>query len=832
MTSTATTADQPSATITTSAVSQANAPAPQDVPVVLSAAAAPPSAETDVLSDVLEWVGLSPLATDGPAAPVESPALLAMLAWARRQSGQSALTEAQTLSADPMQTSLALAATTASADELEAGTPIGVGRDPTGVAVSGDRIYVANQYDKTVSVIDATNGTVVATIPVGGSASALAVTPDGSRAYVTIKGSNRVAVINTATNTVTKTINVGPGPTAIAISPDGSRAYVSNTSGSTVSVINTTTNTAIARITVGSQPGGLTVSPDGSRVYVTSRLSDRISVINTATNTVVANIAVGDSPRDVAVTADGSRAYVANYDGTVSVIDTATNTAVGEIAVGNEATSVAVNSDGSLAFVANGDDTVSVIDTETNTVIQTLAGIDPTPEVGAHDIVVSPDGSTVYVTDFRDRVLRVLTGADVVGNHPPVETAPPTVNASDPATGKVTGAVHVEDQDVEDTLVYTVTGAPAKGKVTVNDDGTFEYTPTTSARLQADPGDVDTFTVSVTDGHGGTIDVEVTTPISPAAFVADRRVGGAFFGAPLGVAFSPDGTRAYITDTESNDLRVVDTATHRQIAAVDLDDLPGQEVDPVYVVVSPDGGRAYVYHSTGYVSVVDTEANALVDTLAAPIGHTFGRSRLALSPDGSRLYLTDFKSFGTVAVYDTTTNTLIDTAAGSQPSGVAVTPDGSRVYFANTDSDAVSVLDATTNEVIKTIPVGLTPFGLAISPDGTRVYVVNSVGTSMSVIDTSSDTVTATFEDVRGLSESVAVSPDGSLVYINIAIGSINGIQVIDAATLTEVATVNVGDGGSSLLELLAVSPDGSTIYVTDKNGGDVWVVTLQATAP
>lgn len=49
-----------------------------------------------------------------------------------------------------------------------------VGREPTGVAVTrpgsfvdGDFVYVANRRDNTVSVIDATNDMVIATIPMG-----------------------------------------------------------------------------------------------------------------------------------------------------------------------------------------------------------------------------------------------------------------------------------------------------------------------------------------------------------------------------------------------------------------------------------------------------------------------------------------------------------------------------------------------------------------------------------------------------------------------------------------------------------------------------------------
>jgi YVTN family beta-propeller protein len=65
-----------------------------------------------------------------------------------------------------------------------------------------------------------------------------------------------------------------------------------------------------------------------------------------------------------------------------------------------------------------------------------------------------------------------------------------------------------------------------------------------------------------------------------------------------------------------------------------------------------------------------------------------------------------------VSVIDTATNTAIATIlVGNGPAGVAVTPDGSKVYVANSElSNSVSVIDTKTNTVTATIPVGSFPF--------------------------------------------------------------------------------------------------------------------------
>ena len=102
---------------------------------------------------------------------------------------------------------------------------------------------------------------------------------------------------------------------------------------------------------------------------------------------------------------------------------------------------------------------------------------------------------------------------------------------------------------------------------------------------------------------------------------------------------------------------------------------------------------------------------------------------------------------------------------GSEPSGVAVTPDGSRVYVANVTSNSVSVIATASNTVAATIPVGSFPTGVAVTPDGSTVYVANLFDNTVSVIATASNTVATTIA-VGDFPTGVAVTPDGSAVYV------------------------------------------------------------------
>src|SRR5262249_49797404 len=88
-------------------------------------------------------------------------------------------------------------------------------------------------------------------------------------AYVTNGADNTVSVLDTTTNTVVATVPVGTFPIAVAITPDGTHAYVANFDG-TVSVIDTTTNTVVATVPVGTFPEGVAITPDGTHAYVTN----------------------------------------------------------------------------------------------------------------------------------------------------------------------------------------------------------------------------------------------------------------------------------------------------------------------------------------------------------------------------------------------------------------------------------------------------------------------------------------------------------------------------------------------------------------------------------
>jgi uncharacterized protein (TIGR03437 family) len=218
-------------------------------------------------------------------------------------------------------------------------------------------------------------------------------------------------------------------------------------------------------------------------------------------------------------------------------------------------------------------------------------------------------------------------------------------------------------------------------------------------------------------------------------------------GYPTAVAITPDGTRAYVTRTNSNNVSVIDTASNTVTTTIPVGAVPSG------IAITPDGTHAYVTNvgtmAGGSVSVISTSSNSVVATInlgnVGPLG-------IAITPDGSHAYVLD--GLGNVSVIATSSNTAAATITfpqvGSCPFGIAITPDGTRVYVASFSSNSVVVINTSSNAIVATVSLQGYPQGVAITSDGKHAYVTTSstetgIGNgSVTIIDTSSNTVVGT----------------------------------------------------------------------------------------
>ncbi len=262
---------------------------------------------------------------------------------------------------------------------------IPVGSSPTKLAISPSRkhVLVTNQSGGSVSIISTASNTVITTVAVGSAPVGVAITPDSKLAYVTLAGEDAVVVVDLNTFLVTGRVAVGPAPVRVNITPNGAFAYVSNQNSNFISFIDTATKTVAGTLVVGAGPYGTQFTPDGTRAYAAVVGANLVAVIDTGTRKVLTSVAVGSGPTDVAITPDGSFVYVNNQQSNnVSVIDTATNTVVKTIAVGLSPADVAMSPNQRLVYVSNNAaGTESIVDTTTNAVIGSVP-------VGMHPVGV------------------------------------------------------------------------------------------------------------------------------------------------------------------------------------------------------------------------------------------------------------------------------------------------------------------------------------------------------------------------------------------------------------------------------------------------------------
>lgn len=489
------------------------------------------------------------------------------------------------------------------------------------------------------------------------------------------------------------------------------------------------------------------------------------------------------------------------------------------------------------------------------------------------------DTFTVTVTDERGGKATIAVAVAIS----PVKAVPvagtPRIGIPNASTGVVTGSVSASDPN-GDALTYHAPTATAKGTVVIDAaTGEFVYTPTADARHAAasltatDAQKVDTFTVTVADGNGGTATTVVNVVISPlnAAPVAGSPTVGspdATTGRVIGQinATDPDGdpfTYSGSTTTSSGGTLVVNpdgsfvyTPSAGVWASVggysrnsvqlkyDLHYYPGYRNPPV---LSPDGTRLYVaysgtwYGDENFVVAFNTADNSS-SRFSTASGSAFGP--MAISPNGSRLYVTEIITSGDlynqvrtgrIAVVDTATGTAVGTVEGFGGSvrNIAFAPNGNRAYAID-DDGSMKVIDTAVSRIVANItgPFGssniwTSKWSMAVSPDGRYVYATSA--DSISVIDTTTNSV------IRSIPVSgwggIALSPDGSRLYtVNTGtpLYSSSTMSIVDTATGSVVSSLLLK---SALVDQMEVSPDGSRLFLVDKANNVVAVIDTKSSS-
>jgi len=357
------------------------------------------------------------------------------------------------------------------------------------------------------------------------------------------------------------------------------------------------------------------------------------------------------------------------------------------------------------------------------------------------------DSFTVFVTDNAGgnaTSSQVITVTPV--NDPPVVPNYQIITNEDTA---ITSAVIATDVD-GNPLTYSLLIAPTNGVVVVNANGVYTYTPSENFN------GIDTFTVLVNDGQGGTAASTITVTVLP---INDRPVG------PLNLN---------LTTNE-------DTAVTSQVVAIDPEGEPltyTLENAPTNGVVVVNANGTFTYTPNLNYNGFDTFTIRVSDPQGAFIITTVLINVIPVNdpptvPNYAYTILEDTVLNSVVIGTDADGDALIYSLASPPANGtVVVNPDGTFTYTPNPDFNGqdnffVNVQDpnggtAISEIVITVLPVNDPP----IAPNLITVTTNEdtAVGGVINATDPDGNPLVYTLEDLP-INGTVEVEQQGSFIY-------------------------------------------------------------------
>ena len=305
--------------------------------------------------------------------------------------------------------------------------------------------------------------------------------------------------------------------------------------------------------------------PGATFLAVVNPDSNSFSLVDLSSNSLSVEIAVGTNPQTLSIDASGKWAFVTNRDDdTLSMVDLETEELTDNMGVGDKPFGVVVSQNGRVYVTNTGSDTVQVIDQSTLDTISTIP-----VEDGPRGLALSLDESSLYVTHFQNGKLSVVN-TDTFSVEAVVSTGPDSnVSQSillDPVN-QLAFLPHTRSNATNPALLFDTTVFPV---VSVVDLATGEHLR--SQRIFVDIADM---------------------PVS----------------LPLDAALTSLG-RLYVVNAGSNDISVVDLTTRTALAHLEVGD------NPRGIVLSPDEKTAYVSNTlSGSVSIIDTLMDQVVDEI-------------------------------------------------------------------------------------------------------------------------------------------------------------------------------------------------------------------------
>jgi YVTN family beta-propeller protein len=234
------------------------------------------------------------------------------------------------------------------------------------------------------------------------------------------------------------------------------------------------------------------------------------------------------------------------------------------------------------------------------------------------------------------------------------------------------------------------------------------------------------------------------------------------------------------------------------------------------------------------VHVIDPATNTVVGIIRGiEAGHGAGGA-----PDGSRIYVSDEGS-STLDIVDASSLAILKKVPLSgHPNNMAVSKDGSRVYVGIIqEPGGVDVIDTASMRRVKTIPTQGTIHNAYVTPDGRFLVAGSIAAATINVIDAKTEEPSWTLKMDLGIRPmTFNTNPDGSTRWIFAQLTGFNGFAVVDFATRHEIKRVNnptlppgkmTVPEGSDPSHGMAVTADGKTLVVCSRLNNYLYAYSL-----
>ncbi|HET7584333.1 MAG TPA: YncE family protein [Gemmatimonadaceae bacterium] len=340
-------------------------------------------------------------------------------------------------------------------------------------------------------------------------------------------------------------------------------------------------------------------------------------------------------------------------------------------------------------------------------------------------IVVTPSFAILPIGGAEHFTAAVLdsTGAAVTGITPTFSVSDTSMLSVD-----VNGIVTSRGPVGIGAIIASVGGISARVEIDVEDvthpDGVLAASDSTPGFLWGVAVSAEG-TVYSTDLFGRLFRADL-----PATTVTQAATGLA--GAPFDVAFTSDGTRAYVTNVPTGEVSEFDVATGALLRS-----LAGFADTPLAVAITHDGATLYVSSGDALLHVIDAATLTRRGTIALGDNANGAANVLLINRKGDRLYASGLES-GELPEVDLATGTVLRRViVDGRAQGIALSPDDNTLYVAKEFARELQAINLASGDrrSVSLPDGGVTagPFGVAMSPDATQIYVTN--GTLLNVVD-------------------------------------------------------------------------------------------------